>query len=208
VSAASETLKSTGEAGDPSSEKAGEPSAQQERSSSRRWNHDVARAIFGGVVAVAFGVVMFVLLGAASPFEARQLVEKMGGILPYAASAGIAGSTTVLALMLTAVGMARRAETTVRTTFYRRILWISRLSSGVFLACVGVLLALITPVTEIDGDRSLVFVQFYVVAGLTAALAGLFLTLIMMLQSTVGDLVHIIGLRNDTHPLIAHEEEE
>lgn len=183
------------------------PSTSAER---KRWNTDGARAIAGGAVTLAIGLGGATLLGSVNHWEARRLVESLDNTLPYFASAGIGASVSVLALMITLLGLSRRTKLDLSETFYKRILWIGRQASALFAGSVFLLLVMAAPVANADaenGSRNYAIAQFYVTASLTAIAAGLFVSLVLMLQSTLSDLVQVVGLRVDDHPLIAENRD-
>ena len=150
------------------------------------------------------------VLGSVGRFEAKRLVEALVKVLPYFASSGIGASASVLALMLTLLGMSRQADVQLAETFYRRILWIGRQASALFVGNVILLLTLAAPVGVAEAESGkdyFVVVQFYVISGLVACVAGLFMSLILMLQSTLTDLVAVLGLGVAAHPLVNRNQE-
>lgn len=188
----------------------GEQTAKQRhgRNEKQRWNHDVTRAAIGGAITLAMGAGSAAVLGSANRFETRHLIESLSGVLPYLASAGIGGGASILALMLTLLGVSRQSEVRFTETFYRRILWIARQASVLFAGCILLLLTLAAPVVEADAFASasdLLTGQYYVTAVLTSLISGLSISLIMMLQSTVSDLVMVLGFGVEDHYLLAHE---
>lgn len=175
----------------------------------RQWNHDITRAIVGGIVTITMGVGTAVLLGQVSGFEARKLVESLIAVLPYLASAGIASASTILALMITLLGIGRDSKRKFTKIFYRRILWSGRQASMIFLSSLIMLLLMAAPVAGATQTHAgiLTQLQFYLTAGLTAINTGLFVSLISMLQSTLADLVNVIGLGVESNRLVRNVEE-
>ena len=181
----------------------GESSSSQQ-SSKRRWVHDVKRAGVGGVIALAFAAVTGAVVGTAGPWKAEEIVESVTAVLPYFGSAAMGAGSTILALMLTLLGVGQSAQTRFSQTFYKRIVWIGRQACLVFAGAALLLLAMAAPVQKLEeGDGTLLVVQFYVIAGSLALLAGLLTSTLMMLQSTLEDLVKVLGIGLEEHPMIA-----
>ena len=82
--------------------------------------------------------------------EARDLLEALARAGLYLGSAVATASATSLALMLTLVGMIRRAETDFDGGTYQRILAIAGLSTASLMVSLVLLLAFVFPVGEFD----------------------------------------------------------
>lgn len=134
----------------------------------------MARPAIGGAFTLAIGVAASVFLSSASDFETRQLIEALLEILPFLGSAGIGGSAS---------------------------------ASALFAASIVLLLALAAPVGSEDAverSKELLLVQYYATALLTAVVSGLGISMILMLQSAVSDLVRVLGFgEHDHHALVA-----
>ncbi|WP_052553987.1 hypothetical protein [Enhygromyxa salina] len=177
----------------------------KERSHQQRWNHDVTRAAVGGVLTlvIAFGAAG--LMGSGSYFQAGRLVDALRSVLPFLGSSSMGASASILALMLTLLGISRTSKATLTELFYRRILWIGRQASAMFFGSLLLLLTLAVPVIEadsLDDAERVVVLQFYVTAGLTAVMSGLAVSTILMLQSTLSDLILVLGFHVEDHPLV------
>lgn len=183
---------------------------RSERSEKQRWNHDVTRAAIGGVVTLGMGAGSSAILDSANRFETRHLISSLSKVLPYLASAGIGGGASILALMLTLLSVSRQSDVRFSETFYRRILWIGRQASALFAGCILLLLTMAAPVVEAGAFASaqtLLTGQYYLTAMLTSLISGLSISLIMMLQSTVSDLVMVLGFGVEDHYVLAPSAE-
>ncbi|PRQ02177.1 hypothetical protein ENSA5_26360 [Enhygromyxa salina] len=132
-------------------------------------------------------------------------------MLPYVASSGIAASVTVLALMLNLLGLSRRSDADLSKIFYRRVQWIGRQASAMFVGSLLLLLTLAFPAIEsdaFDGASNFVVAQFYVTSALTAVLSGLAVSMVLMLQSTLSDLVAVLGMKVKDHYLLAPSSDQ
>ncbi len=82
--------------------------------------------------------------------EAAQLLEALSRAGLYLGSAVATASATTLALMLTLIGMIRRAETEFDQEAYTRVILIARMSTVTLMSSLILLLAFVFPVGEFD----------------------------------------------------------
>ncbi|MEZ5397964.1 MAG: hypothetical protein R2724_35070 [Bryobacterales bacterium] len=174
-----------------------------------RYTRDTVRAVIGGVVALAVASGLGVTLSVAGTFEMQRLLEALRGVLPYFASAAMSASATVLALMLTVLGIGHRSEHTLSPRFYRRVQWIGRQATGTLAAASVLLLTMAVPVAEIEDKASsaatLIRMQYYATCGLTGLVSGVLVSMVLMLESTLTGLVCVLGLRQTDHWLLVQE---
>lgn len=188
------------------SEEAREDGAEAAEESSRdrrRWKHDAMRAATGGVVTLVLAASTGLTVGFVHAWTAKKLVEAVAGVLPYFGSAAMGGGLTILALMLTLLGLVQSARAKFAVTFYRRIVWIGRQACAMFGGAALLLLTMALPVDRVsDHGEALYVAQFYAIAGVLAVLGGVLVSTMMMLQSTLEDLVRVVGIGDDDHPLV------
>jgi ABC-type multidrug transport system permease subunit len=117
-------------------------------------NHDFHWKIwppltFLAVMAVGYGARQAIgtVYGAA---EAVQLLEALSRAGLYLGSAVATASATTLALMLTLIGMMRRADTDFDDITYRRVMLIAGLATAALMSSLVVLLAFVFPMGEFD----------------------------------------------------------
>ena len=136
-------------------------------------------------MAVAVGV--HVLAGSVySGAEALELFKALSNSSVYLGVALTSSGATVLALMLTMIGMARRADESFDTRFYQRIGRIGALSAALLCSAVLLLIVLGLPADEFENvPPSWYTGLYYVAVGLIALLAGLAITTILMLFNAV-----------------------
>ena len=125
---------------------------------------------------------------------ARTLADSLSDTLSYFGSAGIGASSTILALMITLLGLSNQSDHEFNDIFYRRVLWSGRQASVLFLLCVVLLLVMAMPTTstELPYESTVSLIQFYATALITSMATGLFVSLVLFLQSTVSDLVAVL----------------
>ncbi|CAN5906794.1 hypothetical protein BH24DEI2_BH24DEI2_13780 [soil metagenome] len=118
--------------------------------------------------------------------KALELFKALSDSSIYLGVALVSSAATILALMLTMIGMARRADEQFDTGFYQRIGRIGALSAATLCGAVLLLIVLGLPAGEFDGLPTWWYKGLYYLAtGLIALLAGLAITTILMLFNAV-----------------------
>lgn len=104
----------------------------------------------------------------------------------YLVSAIVAASTTIIALILAAVGLTRQAEARFSDAAYGQLRWISILSAVVLAASIFTLLLMSVPLERADNiPRGWAKGVYYTVSSLIATLSGMMIALVIMLLTTV-----------------------
>lgn len=166
------------------------------------------KPLIGGVLAAAACLAGTLALGNPGDYQARQLLEATLPTLRFLCSAMITASATVLALMLTLLGLSFSTEHRLSGDHYRRIRRIARYDS---IALVGALLFLVMltmPVAESENFPTGWFEGlYYGVLGTASLLAGWLSAIVFMLYDTISAIVEVSGLGREDHPLVAGEPE-
>ncbi len=163
---------------------------RDERRQDLRW------AAMGGVVAAVVGFGSMAIVGNASSYEARRLLESVLPTVRFAASSYVAGGATILALMLTLITFSISHELEFRESHYRRIRDIAALTTAVIVGSVVLLMFLSFPLGEADVDRGWYLWVFYGVLLGGAITGGVFIAVILMLFYAIRGLV---GVGQDPH---------
>ncbi len=177
-----------------------ENSAEQ---SERR--HDVRSAIAGGVAAAIVGFAGMAVVGTASSFEARRLLDSVLPTVRFAASAYVAGGATILALMLTLITFSISNELEFRESHYKRIRQIAGLTTIVISASVLLLMFLSFPIGEADVDRGWYLWVYYAILLGGAATGGTFIAIILMLYYAIRGLIGV-GQNPEESALVVTED--
>lgn len=151
-------------------------------------------ALAGGVLAAIVALSGQWLVGQiSSGWEARAMLESA---LPSARALGtsvVTASSTILALMLTMLGLTRQANTDFDMRFYRRIEHTGLLSSISLSGAILLLLFLSVPLQEkLEISPHWYTTIYYVVISLTAALAGLLVSIVFMLFNAMTSLIGVL----------------
>jgi hypothetical protein len=172
----------------------GEPTigAVGERKSKRRARRDDLRwAAKGGIAAAAVGFGGMAIVGTATSFEARRLLEAILPSLRFAAAGYVATGATILALMLTLITFSISHELEFHVSYYRRIREISALATVVIVGAVLFLMFLSFPLGEADVDMGWYLVVYYALLLCGAVLGGMFISVVLMLLYAVQELISV-----------------
>lgn len=158
----------------------------------------------GAVAAVAlFGTTIGV--GRIGDFKALRLIEAVLPAARFLASSAIAAGATVLALLLTLLGLSLTSEFRFGARLYERARYITILSAAAIVAGVGVLLAVAVPVAEVEGLDGFYDLLYYVLVGSVSVLGGIVVTIGFMIAETLFGLISI-GHPDGSSTLLAEDD--
>ena len=155
------------------------------RSVGNRW------ALVGGVVTVSISLLMRLFVGQVyGGAEAIKLIEALSTSSLRLAAVIATSSATILALMLTILGLARESNNDFNMKLYHRIDVIGLLSTVSLCGAILLLLLLSLPVGQFENLPPIWFTVFYyVLVSLIAGLSGLLISVILMLFSTIRSII-------------------
>lgn len=148
-------------------------------------------ALAGGGMASAALFALIVGVGRVGAFEGLRLIEAVMPAARFLASAVATASITVLALLLTLLGLSLTSDFYFRAKFYRRIGHITTLSVIAIVVSVAMLLAASVPIEQVDTLSGFYDVYYYVVAAGISILGGLTIAVGLMIGATLRGLVRI-----------------
>lgn len=161
------------------------------RQDRRERRQDLRWAATGGVAAGLVGFGTMAVVGTASSYEARRLLDAVLPTVRFAASAYVAGGATILALMLTLITFSISNDLEFRGSHFARIREIAALTTAVIVASVLLLMFLSFPLGEADVDASWYIWAFYAVLLGGAITGGIFIAVILMLFYAIRGLVGV-----------------
>ncbi len=188
---------SSDETGDPANESPEDREARRD---------DLRLALLGGVVAALVGFAGMAIVGTASAFEARRLLDSILPTVRFAASAYVAGGATILALMLTLITFSISHDREFRAVHYERIRQIAQLTTGVIAGSVMLLMFLSFPLGEADVERSWYLWVYYAVLLGGSATGGIFISIILMLYYAVRELIGVGQHPEESNLVVAVED--
>lgn len=164
------------------------PSADDRRrqaSSDLRW-----ALVGGGVAALILGAVV-ASVGLVGSFQGLNLLQSVLPTVRFFAATVVTAGATVLALMLTLIGITFSSSWEFKGVHYERIKTISIMATAAIIVATVLLLSLGIPLEEADGLRRWYNIVYYTVTAVAAALGGLLIAIMVMLASTISGLVAI-----------------
>ena len=149
------------------------------------------RAAAGGGIAGLIGFGGIAIIGAASDFEPRPLLDALLPTARFAASAYVAGGATILALMLTLITFSISHELEFAASHYRRIRDVANLTTAGIIASVLLLILLSIPLGDADVESDRFRWIYYGVLLGGAVTGGLFISAVLMLHYAVRELIGV-----------------
>lgn len=152
-------------------------------------NMEFRGAAVGGLVTASFLFVVIIGVGQIHSFEARGLIESVLPTARFLASTVIGAAVTVLALLLTLIGLSLDSKEQFSTRLYDRAIRITRMAVVCIVMGVAVLLAVSVPVVEVPEISELYAALYYGLSAAIAVLGGLVTTMGLMIGATLRGLI-------------------
>lgn len=158
-------------------------------------------ALIGGGVAALMISAAVIVVGNVSGYSALTRLESALPTIHFLCSTVATGGVTILALMVTLLGLSHSVDTELERVHYHRIQQIAYMATLAVSAAIFLLVFLSIPV----GDSEEVVVTYaevvyYGVVMLSSVLGGLMITLVLMLLSAVKGLLHIVAPSLEKEP--------
>ncbi len=168
------------------------------------------KALIGGIIAGSVALGGQWLVGQIySGWEARRLLESVISSSLFFGSSIVTASATILALMLTMLGLTHQSDTEFDPVFYKRIERISLLCTVALIGGVLLLQFLSVPLQESDEVPGEWYkIIYYVLTVSIAGLAGLVVGIVLMLFNSIRSLIKVISPNFEEEVEEANEEEE
>lgn len=148
-------------------------------------------------------------LGRVSGFEALVLMEATLPTTRFLASSTLTASATILALMLTLLSFSHSTDFRLSQMHYRRVRVIALTVTVGFVMAILFLLLLNVPLNETDRLPTQWYVTLYYGVLVTASvLAGIIISVVLMLYLTVRDMTKALVEVEHADWLIHHDVEE
>lgn len=168
---------------------------------------DETIAIVGGLIAAALAFATMYFIGSVGGLEARLILESTMPTIRFLCSTVGTAAATILALMLTLLGLSHNTEYRLRERHYVRIRQISWLASIALLMSIGLLLLLVVPLGEAKHFPNRWFdIVYYVILGLSALLGGVTFMLVVMLLNAVRGVIAVVDRRTEDPGLVVDED--
>jgi hypothetical protein len=168
------------------------------------------KALIGGIIAGSIALGGQWLVGQIySGWEARRLLESVISSALFFGSSIVTAAATILALMLTMLGLTHQSESEFDPVFYKRIERISLLSTISLVGGVLLLQFLSIPLQESDEVPAYWYkIIYYILIVSIAGLAGLVVGIVLMLFNSIRSLIKVISPNIEEEVDDARDEQE
>lgn len=167
------------------------------------------RAFVGGLISMVVILLGTILLGRLSGYEAKELIKNSVGGMNTLCNTIALASATILALLLTLLGVSSTSKSKLKKDHYHHILQIAKLDTIVFIAAVIAFLLFNLPITESDNvPPSWFSTLYYMSLTVSSILSASLIVVVLMLYNTVVNIVKIVGLGMTDHPLAVSEKDK
>lgn len=158
-------------------------------------------ALIGGGVATLMVLIVVTVVGSVSGYSAIQLLEGALPSIRFLCSTVATGGVTILALMVTLLGLSQSVDTELDIVHYRRIQQVAYMSAVSVAAAIFLLVFLSIPVEQTDEVfTTYADFMYWGIVVLTSALGGVMVTLVLMLLTAVRGLLHVVAPSLEEEP--------
>lgn len=166
------------------------------------------KALYGGVVATMFTGLGVFLIGQVSGYEAKQLILSSHEGINMLCNTIILASATILTLLLTLLGISTGTESKLKSEHYYQVLDIAKIDTVLLVGTLVMFQLFNIPIIEADKVSVEWYSTIYWISLiLSSILNGTMITVVLMLYTTITNMIHIVGLKSN-HRLISEEEEK
>ncbi|GJM29538.1 MAG: hypothetical protein DHS20C17_21730 [Cyclobacteriaceae bacterium] len=166
------------------------------------------RAITGGLISLFIILTGTLMIGELSGYEAKVLIKNSVGAINTLCNTIILASATILALLLTVLGLSSSSDSKLNKDHYLQVLQIAKLDTIVFVASLISFLMFNLPITESEEVPTYLFSTIYYISLITSSiLSSALIVVVIMLYNTIVNIIKIVGLGVTDHPLVHSESE-
>ena len=174
----------------------------------KKFLQNYKRPLYGGLIATIFTGLGAFLLGNVSGYEAKQLISTSLSGINMLCNTVVLASATILALLLTLLGISTGTESKLKKDHYIQVLTIAKFDTFLFIGALILFQLFNIPITEADNLPTSWYTTIYwTTLFFSSVLSGMMITVILMLYTTVTNIIHIVGLGKD-HYLVSDKEME
>ncbi|REL37985.1 hypothetical protein DYD21_05040 [Rhodohalobacter sp. SW132] len=162
----------------------------------------------GGLLTAVFSGAAVYLLGNLSGFEAIQLIETTIPRISTLFNTIILASATILALILTLLGISSSSNSKLKKYHYKQVLSLARFASFLFILTLVFFQFLNIPFAEAENIPTSSYSTIYwLILFVSSLLSGMMVAVILMLYKIIHNIILIVGLGQE-HALIDNENDE
>ncbi len=158
----------------------------------------VKRIILAGFIALIILAAGAYAIGDLSGYEAKELFKKSISGINMLSNTIILASTTILALLLTVLGISNDLNNKLNDDYYKNILLVAKFDTVVLISAILSFILLNLPIAEGDNVPERWYsIIYYITLGITSILGASLTVVVLMLYNTVVNMIKSIGLGND-----------
>lgn len=165
----------------------------------------VQPAVIGGGVSSVVFLAVALGVGTVGDRQALALLESTLPTIRFLCSSGIAAAATVLALMVTMLGLSLQMDFQMRPEYFERIRLIGTMCVTVMVGAVGLLLVLCVPLSEAEEVATWYTGIYYAVLITASLLGGGLVAITMALRKAIASLVSVAHPEADSSVLLREE---
>ena len=166
------------------------------------------RAIFGGLLFLLIVGAGSFLTGHLSGYEAKELIKVSISGLNTLCNTIVLASATILALLLTVLGLSNKTSSELREGHYLNIMTIAKVDTSVFVGSLLFFVLFNLPVVESENIPANWYeIIYYITLALSGIISAALIVVVLMLYATVINIIKFVGLGQKDH-LIAEEKIE
>lgn len=167
---------------------------------------DLRKALLGGALAALVAIAGSWAVGQLHGAKGLVLLEAMLPTTRFLCSAVMTATATILALMLTLLGLSTDVSNQIHSAHYERVRQIALIDTVTFAAATLFLLILNIPLEETENLASGWYdTAYYTVLVVSSLLGGMLISVVLMLYDAVRDLIYVLGLNKEDHPIVEGE---
>jgi NADH:ubiquinone oxidoreductase subunit 2 (subunit N) len=171
--------------------------------------HSGKRVLTIGLVSLIILATGSFILGHVGGYEAKQLLKSSLDGIQTLCNTIVLASATILALLLTLLGISASSDSRLKKDHYQNVLQIARVDSIVFTLAVLTMVIFNLPITSSEKIPEESYdVIYYIAIGLMSLLSSSIIVVVYMLFDTVRNIIKIVGLGVEDHPLVEKETDE
>lgn len=167
---------------------------------------EIRGTLLGGGVAALVLFFIIIGFGRVHSFEALRLIEAALPTAHFLGSAVVAGSVTVLALLLTLLGLSLSSDYRFSDALYERATFLTWLSVAAIALSTLVLLAVAIPIEEVEQLATYYAIFYYALAAALSLLGGLIIAIGVIIGFLLRGLIAIGHSEGDSDLLRGHED--
>jgi len=166
------------------------------------------KPIYGGLITFSITALGVFLLGNISGYEAKQLISSSLQGINMLCNTIVLASATILALLLTLLGISTGTKSKLKEAHYRQVISIAKYDSVLFIAALILFQFFNIPITETENVPAEWYKYVYwATLFFSSLISGFMVSIVLMLYETIKNIIDIVGLNKD-HRLLSSEEKE